>query len=1702
MSRLLFVTAFCVLLVSCWTVNAQSEDSSRNVNPYAYLDEYCDAYYPGTAFPKLVTQQWVGEAGVDAVVTLGIDDMRDTAKYEAYLRPLLDELKKLDGRAPVSIMTCKVDPNDPQLQSWLKEGLSIETHTADHPCPCLQGGDFAKAKATYDKCVDTMFAIPNSSPVAFRFPCMDSKNTPSPRAFAEIVNKTTASGNFLQASTSVVCVFNSSDPELPRSLTLNDDGGEKFERYIPFPSFVNKIENYPYPYVIGKLCWEFPCTIPDDWQAQNIQQPNNPRTVDDMVAAIDATVIKRGIANIIFHPHNWIRSDQMATVVRRVNKTHGGKVKFLTFRECIDRINQNLLLGQPLRAANGGDNGVRILDLNQDGFLDVIIGNENLKVARLWQPQTSTWHDIPHDIQFTAASDKGRADLGVRIGQLRGERVGFFVNHEQDQAIYEFESSQFNKTSLPDSLREIRTSVSGVDQGVRMRDVDGDGASEIVVGNQNRRGVFKHVDDQWTKSIELPFAIVDDKGRDNGTRFVDFDGDQHDDMIVANGSQTAIRLFDESTGAFSREVKGLSNVPPIVRDGTNNGVWFAANHMWLQNEDTNRMPDGVDRRSFAQLLGDTDPAPRAPADSLNCIQVGDQYTVELVAAEPMVMDPVALDWGPDGKLWVVEMADYPLGVDDNGTPGGRVRYLEDTDGDGKYDKSTLFMDEIAYPTGVIAWRDGVIVSAAPTVFFAADRDDDGRADFREDLYRGFTQGNQQHLVNGFERGLDNWLYLANGDSGGVVESVKTGKKVDIRGLDLRVRPEDGSLEVQTGRAQFGRHRDDHGNWFGCSNPLPLKHYVLADHYLRRNKHIASGIASNNIARVDNTQVFPISRILSHWSGYKPPAPGTGHKFTSACSTMVYRDELFGREFQDNTFTCEPVHNLVHRRKLIPKGVTFESERPKGESDVEFLASSDSWFRPATVTTGPDGAIWIVDMYRLVIEHPEWIDDTEEKRLFLRAGHDRGRIYRVYPAGKEPRTIEKLGELSNRKLVETLNSTSGRLRDAAQSLLIERAIERKNHDPSQLVAHLTELAKQSSSPLGRLHALCTLDGIAQRNAEPINVETLLTALADKDATVVRHAIRIAEAVIAGQDANADRVLAALASIDAIDPHVQLQLAYSLGESDSRVATRLLANLAIRSYQSSDNYLRDAILSSLTETSIVTFHDVVSENEAAFASFREPILRMAVRAGNRDFLSKLVSRLISQVDSVEPEIASFNALSETLKLARRQGAKTGDATQKAIKELARKLEPLTTNDTLKMQQRVAVIDLVGACRHNDKSFRKRLVDLVAPVEPIEIQTAASRVMADVDPEQLMESFATLSPTVATRTMETLLTRERSSLQLLKAVQAKKIPMQAVNQSSRRKLKAHYSDEVKALASTLFGQSQSTDKQQVLAKYSDVSVLDGDTIKGQAIFQKQCSACHQTKGIGHAVGPDLTAIKNRSPKAMLTAILNPNAAVEDKFRSYNVLTSDGVALTGMISNESSNSITLLMQEGKTKTILRDEIELLKSTGVSLMPEELEKVVSPSDMSHLLAYLNELGPTPRSFDGNEPSIVAPKDGSFSLTASDCRIYGKQIVYEKTHSNIGHWANSDDHIEWTLSGIRPGEYEVWLDYACPHHAAGNEFLLTCGNENATGKIESTGTWDDYKQAKFGTIRLSKPSAIISFKSNGDIRKYLLDLRAVTLKPK
>src|SRR5580765_1370832 len=283
----------------------------------------------------------------------------------------------------------------------------------------------------------------------------------------------------------------------------------------------------------------------------------------------------------------------------------------------------------------------------------------------------------------------------------------------------------------------------------------------------------------------------------------------------------------------------------------------------------------------------SDPAALTPAASLKAMKPRSGFQVELMAAEPLVQSPIAFNFGSDGKLWVVEMGDYPLGLDGKGKPGGRIKILEDSAGTGKFDKAALFLDGLSYPTGVLPWRQGALVICAPDIFYAEDTTGAGKADKKEVLFTGFTKGNPQHLANGLVYGLDNWIYVANGDSGGTVVSTKTGKKVAIRGRDVRIKPATGEIELQSGQTQFGRNRDDWGNWFGNNNSQPLWHYLLDDHYLRRNPHlVAPNLLKDVSVAPGAAPVFPTSRTLTRFNDFH-----TANRFTSACSSMVYRDEL-------------------------------------------------------------------------------------------------------------------------------------------------------------------------------------------------------------------------------------------------------------------------------------------------------------------------------------------------------------------------------------------------------------------------------------------------------------------------------------------------------------------------------------------------------------------------------------------------------------------------------------------------------------------------------------------------------------------------------------------------------------------------------------------------------------------------------------------
>ncbi len=1676
----------------------------------AYLDS-TDPYYVGLSFPRLTTPQWVGEEGVEAVVVLAIDDMRDTQKYETFLRPILDRLKQIDGRAGVSIMTNSVEPADKQLQSWLEEGLNIDVHTIDHPCPLLAGGDFEKARSTCDRCVDLLNAIPKNDPVAFRMPCCDSLNTPSPRFFAEIFNKPTPEGNYLQIDSSVFNILTADDPGLPRPLVTLPDGTSRFRRYLPFKAFANTIENYPYPYVINRLCWEFPAVVPSDWEAQNIQQPNNPRTVEDWKAALDAVVVKQGVFNLVFHPHNWIRNDQVVQLIDYAQQTYGNKVKFLNFREAAERLNSHLLSNNPLRASDGHDNGVRLLDLNDDGFIDVVTANEGLRQTKIWVPETNHWDTTGFPLPLLTRDPDGNVvDSQARFG-IVGTKPVLLVRNDQNTGAWRFVDGHW---VADDSLlvgldldgEPIATGAAGRDLGVRLDDINADGCCELLVGNQTQQAVFV-----WNESMgkwsPAPYALpgqaifVDERGQDRGLRLVDVNDDLQPDVLFSNETRNSLHLFANDDSGWSREVvdstRGENDrIPMITRAGTNNGAWFLNREMWVQNEDTDRMADLVDRRSFNELLEGVTPEPKSPEASLAAMHVRDGLKIELVAAEPLTVDPIAIDWGPDGKLWVVEMADYPLGVD--GRPGGRVRFLEDTDGDGRYDHSTLLLDGLKYPTSVMAWRDGALVTAAPDILYVADTTGDGKADVREVLYTDFAKGNPQHLVNGLQRGLDNWIYCANGHSGGTPRSLKTGAEVQLRSHDFRIRPDTGEIDLRTGVTQYVRSRDDWGNWFGSDNINPMWHYVMPEHYLGRNPHVASPDSRLHVSETPGSSpVFARSRTLARFNDFH-----TADSFTSACSAIIYRDNFLGEEFVGNSFVCEPVHNLVHCEVVRPEGLAFTSRRHASEQASEFLASTDNYFRPTTVQTGPDGALWVVDMYRFVIEHPEWIPIKFRLSLDLRAGSDRGRIYRIYPADKHPRPVPKLAEANIAELVATLDSPNGPQRDIAQQLLVDK------NDTSS-ISLLEEMVTSGKTPQGRLQAMCTLDGM-----QTLREEVVASATRDKHPGVRRHAVRLAERFVAESSVVADSLLAMVTDDD---PKVALQLAFSLGEWNNPSAGSALGKLAAR--WADEPLMLAAIVSSSRSGLQELVAEVVAESQhqAPPSQLVADLLTTATAEENLSAVSQLLGVVATPNDQDSFALWQLEAFGVLLDTLTRRGTNLAEQLSKqpeADDALTEKLGKLTefarvsvTSHDAPLENRLAAVRLVGGDTEGELTSFELLGSLLGPTQPRALQAAAIDALGKSADDRvatyLLGAWQTFSPALRSDVLEMLFSRDAWVMQTLTAVEEGIVLPAELDALRRQLLLSHRDSAIRERAETIFSGAMEASRQEVLDNYAEVTELTGDSIAGAELFAKKCSVCHKFDNKGHAVGPDLAALTDKSPQAMLIAILDPNRAIEAQYLSYSAITEAGLTYSGILSSESANSLTLLGQEGKSQVLLRDEIDELVSTGKSLMPEGLEKDFSPQQLADVIAYLGSTGPKPKSFAGNHPQMVEADDlrREYFCLSTNCEIYGSSLIFEPDNQNLGFWLSSDDRAVWTVDVKRAGTYAVLLDWACPPENAGNTFVIEAGGQKLMGKVEATSGWNDYTRNSVGTIQLVEGEQRVAIRSIRTPEGALFDLKSITLRP-
>ena len=978
--------------------------------------------------------------------------------------------------------------------------------------------------------------------------------------------------------------------------------------------------------------------------------------------------------------------------------------------------------------------------------------------------------------------------------------------------------------------------------------------------------------------------------------------------------------------------------------------------------------------------------PHTPADkAIETFALAAGFTVELVAAEPLVADPVDACFDADGRMFVCEMHGYPFSEEPNRLnpqgggkkQAGIIRMLEDTNGDGKLDRSTVFADTISWPTSVCCYRGGVFVLAAPELYYFRDTTGDGRADVREVVLSGFSRDNVQGLTNNLKWGLDNHIWFAGGRNGAAVKH--RGRPLfNLRNQDVRFDPRAETFELVSGGLQFGHSMDDTGNRFVCSNSNHMLHVLFPGRYLRRNPYLAVAGTVRSIAKEGGAgPVFRRSppepwRIVRQeqraaQAGYRlvqgsdgtwkfiatpqakgrPPELPTGN-FTSATGVTIYRGGAWPEQFRGNAFIGDVGGNLVHRKTVTGNQASFTAQR--ADAGRELLASTDNWFRPVNFVNAPDGSLYILDMYRETIEHPFSIPAEIKEFLHLESGDDRGRIYRLLAPGSELLPPVKLSGKSSAELVPLLQSSNMWHRETAQRLLWER-------QDTSVVPALRELAKQARNPLGRIHALWTLDGLGALTAP-----TVILALKDTHPAVREHAARLSEPLLNDHP----ELVSAVVELTKDDhPRVRFQVAFSLGETTSEAAVEGLVALA-RTAASGD--LRTAILSSAAGTAdriairLLAEESLSSGGQALLAELCRvaganpdptPSLNL-LAAMTRDDISAAMQRKV--LSAVGEGLQRRGATVEQL-LSSKQAT---DEVRQGLTSLFTEAAENALDEDRPVAGRAVAVSLLAFAPF--PIAEEPLEELLGPQTPPPVQLAAITALSSQrDPAAgplLLSQWRGYSPKIRSAVVDALMTSVPRIELLLEAVADQEIRPAEIERDRKQLLLNHTNTSIRDLSRKLFGGEVNSNRAKVVAAYQSALELEGDLERGRQQFVKRCSVCHKVGDVGHQVGPDLASIKNKSPADMVVAIMDPNREAQANYTTYTVVTEEGRLYSGIIAAETATSITLRRAEGKQDLILRSNIDMLVSNGKSLMPEGLEKDVTPQELADIIRFVQAIKP------------------------------------------------------------------------------------------------------------------------------------------------
>jgi putative membrane-bound dehydrogenase-like protein len=950
-------------------------------------------------------------------------------------------------------------------------------------------------------------------------------------------------------------------------------------------------------------------------------------------------------------------------------------------------------------------------------------------------------------------------------------------------------------------------------------------------------------------------------------------------------------------------------------------------------------------------------APRGPAEALAAITVRPGFRVELAAAEPLLRSPVAMDFDEDGRLFVAEFPEYNQYADAKPHGKGCVRRLEDTDGDGVYDRSTVLADDLPMASAVACWDGGVYVGSAPDLLYLKDTDGDGRADVRRVVFTGFGKDLAgEGMLNSFRWGLDNRFHVSTNNDGGDIRRADhpEEKSASVRGHGFLFDPRGEAFELTGGGGQHGMSLDDWGRTYACANSDPF-HLVMYDsRYLARNPYLQAPPAAVNIAPAGKyTRLFRISPV-EPWRSLRTSLRSRGIVkgsdeggspsgfFTGATGVTVYRGDAFPPEFHGNLFVGDVSNNIVHRARPVPQGVLVTAQ--SAEEGREFLASSDNSFRPVQMANGPDGCLWIIDMCRELFEGAAVLPPQILKHLDVGSGVDRGRLWRVVPEGYRPRA-PRLGKSTTSELVALLEHRNGWHRDTASRLLYQRQ-DRSAIEP------LRRLASGSKSPLGRVHALHALSGLG--GLEP---DAVLGALDDPDPHVREHALRLAEPFCRDDERIRARMEAMVADPDGM---VRYQLAFSLGAPPGAGPPPALASLAIR--DGADPWMRVAILSSVTGRTGEVFRRLAGNAE--FRSAKHGRAFLAALAGQTDVAHR-EEDLGVVLGTLDGPLADDRALSRDVVLGlldrmpassrSRLAGKAGDRAGAILAGVLADARATAIDERKSAAARGAAVRSLRFAAFPE--VRALLVESLAARQPPELQSAAIGTLASFEDDGvaaiLLGAWPGMSPKLRATAAEAIFSRPRWIDAFLDAVEDGSVGRADVDPARLDLLKAYPDAKIRTRAAGIFAEGLGR-RQDVVAEYQQSLRSRGDIERGKAVFKTHCSSCHRLEGVGQQVGADIAAIRDRGLDSVVLNILDPNREVMPQFLNYVLVTSSGQVLTGMIAAETANGVTIRKPDGAEESILRPQIDELRSTGRSYMPEGLEKVIDVTAMADLLAYLN----------------------------------------------------------------------------------------------------------------------------------------------------